>query len=201
VARVSTYAYLTHVPVSAWGLEWIGSGGAEVRFHAPVFDGDTITLTPSRDVAGDSVALITNHDKRVSASVWKGGAPPSTPRDGAVLPTVRRVLDTPWVELGSRLGDDLAIYGTDGIVHPAAWPSLANDVVHTYLVTGSWIHTRSHIQHHRIVSVGSEVQVEAVVVDRFTTRMGERAVLDVSISCDGEPVASIEHEAIVSVAE
>ena len=41
--------------------------------------------------------------------------------------------------------------------------------------------------------------IDAVVVDRFETRMGERAMLDVSIHVDGRPVATLEHEAIVSV--
>jgi len=200
VAGVSSYAYMTHVPVCGWGLEWIASGGAEVRFHAPVFDGDAITVAPSRNDDGDAVTLLTEGGDRVSARVWTGGAAATAPRDGESLPSVRRTLGTAWADLGRRLGDDLPLYGAEGIVHPAAWPSIANDIVHTNLVTGSWIHTRSHIQHHNTVRVGSEVHVESVVFDRFDSRMGGRAVLDVSITCDGEPVATIEHEAIVSVA-
>ena len=42
--------------------------------------------------------------------------------------------------------------------------------------------------------------VEGWLVDRFTARSGERAVVDVRISVDGHPVAAIEHEAIVRLA-
>ena len=38
-----------------------------------------------------------------------------------------------------------------------------------------------------------------MVVGRFDTRHGERAVLDVLIEHDGSPVATIEHEAIVAL--
>src|SRR5680860_163226 len=32
VAGVTTYAYLTHPLVAAWGLDWLTRGGGEVRF-------------------------------------------------------------------------------------------------------------------------------------------------------------------------
>ena len=49
VAGVTTYAYLTHPIVAAWGLDWVANGGGEVRFDAPVFDHDDVTCTPVVD--------------------------------------------------------------------------------------------------------------------------------------------------------
>ncbi len=49
VAGVTTYAYLTHPIVAAWGLDWVANGGGEVRFDAPVFDHDEVTCTPVVD--------------------------------------------------------------------------------------------------------------------------------------------------------
>jgi acyl dehydratase len=68
-----------------------------------------------------------------------------------------------------------------------------------HLVDGAWIHTRSRIRHHGIAHVGATATVQATVVDRFDTRSGTRAVLDVAISVDGALVATIEHEAIVAL--
>ena len=84
-------------------------------------------------------------------------------------------------------------------MHPCLWPSLANGVMIRHLVDGPWIHTRSRIVHHSRVAVGSDALVEAAVVDRFDTRAGTRVLLEVRISVDGAPVATIEHEAIVSL--
>ena len=64
---------------------------------------------------------------------------------------------------------------------------------------GPWIHTRSRIRHHSTAQVGAVAVVEAVLIDRFETRSGSRAVLDVRISVDGMLVASLEHEALVSL--
>ena len=49
VAGVTTYAYLTHPIVAAWGLDWVANGGGEVRFDAPVFDHEAVTCTPVVD--------------------------------------------------------------------------------------------------------------------------------------------------------
>jgi hypothetical protein len=104
-----------------------------------------------------------------------------------------------WADYGLRAGDDLGIYAEAGIVHPAVWPALANGVMTRHLVDGAWIHTRSRIRHHGIARVGAVATVQATVVDRFDTRSGTRAVLDVTISADGSLVATIEHEAIVEL--
>ena len=48
VAGVTTYAYLTHPIVAAWGLDWVANGGGEVRFDAPVFDHEDGDVHPGR---------------------------------------------------------------------------------------------------------------------------------------------------------
>ena len=46
VAGATVYAYLTHVPTAAWGLEWLSGGGAEVRFSSPVMNGALVDCVP-----------------------------------------------------------------------------------------------------------------------------------------------------------
>ncbi len=53
VAGVTVYAYMTHVPAAAWGLDWLRTGGAHVRFRSPVFDGDPVDYVPRRRVVDD----------------------------------------------------------------------------------------------------------------------------------------------------
>lgn len=196
VAGVSTYAYLTHVPVVGWGLDWVSGGGAEVRFHQPVFDGDLLRCVV---VDGDEVRAVVDGSVRATADVWNETLPPPQSRPGDALEPLVLTLGEEWVDLAARLGDDLSIYADEGVIHPAAWPDLANQLVHRQLVDGSWIHTRSRIQHHALARLGGEAEVAATVVDRFTSRSGERAVLDVTIRVDGRLLTTIEHEAIVSI--
>lgn len=211
VAGVTTYAYLTHPCAEAWGLDWVRSGGGEVRFRRPVFDQDIVRCVPivndalDADQSGDAVTIhaLTDADDQPRALFravrHAGEAPPM--RDGEVLPPRRLHLAGEWgADYGSRAGDDFALYEQHGIVHPAVWPALANHIFYTELVRGSWVHTRSIIRHHAAAPAGAMADVSAVVVRRFESH-GERAVVDLRIVVDGTLVATLEHEAIVALPE
>lgn len=193
VAGVTTYAYMTHVPATAWGMEWLTSGGADVRFRQPVMDAARIDLVVGSDNAVTaSVDGATNAEARFHE---RGDVLPM--RDGPLLDPIEFVVDRTWSDYGIRAGDDCALYEEHGIAHPTSWPRLANQFCHEQLVDGSWIHVRSRLAHHGVAAVGSTIRATAVVAERFDSRAGERAVLDVRIEADGSHVASIEHEAII----
>lgn len=202
VAGVTVYAYLTHPIVAAWGVDWLTRGSAEVRFHAPVFAERAIDCTPSPDDDAVTVAAIDPAEAtnpRAVVRARREGGPPPARRDGERLATRHYVLEGRYgADYGARAGDDLAIYLHDGIVHPAVWPAIANNVFSNCLVNGAWIHTRSIIRHHAVVPAGAEVDVETTVVERYERR-GRRAVADIVIAHDGRPVATLEHEAIVDL--
>ena len=42
VAGTTVYALMTHPPAVAWGDDWIGRGGCEVRFRGPVLEDDQV---------------------------------------------------------------------------------------------------------------------------------------------------------------
>jgi hypothetical protein len=64
-------------------------------------------------------------------------------------------------------------------------------------VTGPWVHTRSRIHHEGLAAIGSTITTDAVLIERFDSRAGERALVDIRILADDVPVATIEHEAII----
>jgi acyl dehydratase len=64
VAGVTTYAYLTHPVAEAWGLGWVSSGGGEVRFRRPVFDGDLVRCDIEPTYEGVAVAAITDEPEQ-----------------------------------------------------------------------------------------------------------------------------------------
>jgi acyl dehydratase len=196
VAGVSSYALMTHVPTAAWGDAWLHGGGAHVRFGAPVFDGDTIDLVVVDD---DAIELRVDGDRRAGCELMREG-PTMATRDGERLETRTFTPRVEWSVYGERLGDPNGRYTERQLIHPAAWVAFANDVFHTQLVNGSWIHTRSLIAHHDAVTLGNAITIETTVVDRFPSRAGKRAIADVRITSDGRPIASIEHEAVIELA-
>jgi hypothetical protein len=203
VAGVTTYAYLTHPIVAAWGTEWLERGGGEVRFRAPVFAARSVDCVPRVDATGtvtvDAVDPTEERNPRATLAAVRDSGPPPEGRDGDALESRRYVLDGSYgCDYGARAGDDLEVYEREGIVHPAVWPAIANNVFSTDLVWGSWIHIRSIVRHHGLATRGTVVDVHAVVVDRFV-RQGERAVADIVIEHDGRPIATLEHEAIIDL--
>jgi hypothetical protein len=201
VAGVTTYAYLTHPIAAGWTLDWVRSGGGEVRLRSPVFDQDVVDCVPS--VEADDVvvvdACVGSGAPRATLRATRIGGDCPALRDGERLEQRTIVLEGQWgPDYASRAGDPLRLYEDHGVVHPAVWPSLANHIVHTQVARGSWIHLRSLVRHHALAPAGGVAIVSSVVVRRYE-RGGERAVLDVHVHVDGVVVASVEHEAIVAL--
>lgn len=198
VAGVTVYAYMTHVPMAAWGVEWLMRGGAEVRFRTPVLDRDIVDLVAPADRVVE--ARVGGETRATCAVTLEGQSPPGCTGVGDELTPLSFVADEHWCAYSMRAGDDLALYGDEHLVHPVSWMRIANQFFHEQIVNGPWIHVRSSLVHHGVATVGAAIDATAVVVDRFSSRAGERAILDVRIHADDQLVATYEHEAIVELA-
>ena len=202
VAGVTTYAYLTHPLLDAWGLDWLANGGCEVRFRSPVLAGDVVHCVPVADNDGSITVEARIGDDarpRALAHAWPLDERCVPDRPGELLPEYSlRLGDELGPDYGVRAGDDLDLCPLAGVVHPAVWLALANNVFHQHLVRGAWIHTRSIVSHRALARAGAEVTIQSTVVERFH-RSGERAVADMVIRADGEIVALVEHEAIIDL--
>lgn len=198
VAGTTVYAYLTRWPATVWGGDWVRGGGAEVRFLAAVIADDPVDVAMVGDIEAGTATVEAGVEDEVKAQCgFRSVAAPPDPPAGDRLEPLVEVLDEGWAGYATRIGEDLELYGREGLVHPVVWLSLANRVFSRHLVRGPWVHTRSRVAHLAGVAPGATAVVEGFVVDRFTTRAGERAVVDVRISIDDRPVVAIEHEAIV----
>lgn len=198
VAGVSTYAYLVHPFIEAFGAEWIEQGGGEVRFRRPIFDGDVVNIEPANEdpLEVRAVTSETDQPRAVFRAVTEADNFVAM-RDGEELPEMEFELNGEWgSDYAERLGDKLDLCTSRGIVHPAVWPALANNVFQYHVVRGQWIHTRSIIRHHALAAVESRAVVRSSIFRRYE-KNGERAVADVVIEVDGRLVASLEHEAII----
>jgi len=80
VPGVTVYGFLTWLPASAWGEEWLSRGGMAARFVKPVYAGDEVTVSAEPD--GDDTDRLrvtaTNQLGEVCATggAWRPGAAP-----------------------------------------------------------------------------------------------------------------------------
>jgi hypothetical protein len=200
VAGVTTYAYMCHPVAAAWGLDWVASGGAELRFTSPVFAGDLVDCAAADGGQVGEATVEARVDGDVRAVVRAMAAAPDLAFEpgGEELPVLELALAGEFgADYAERAGDDLDLFTHLGVVHPAVWVALANTAAQRSLADGPWIHVRSVVAHHAAAPVGALARVESRVVRRFARPSGERTVLAVSITADGRPAATLEHEAIL----
>lgn len=199
VAGTTVYAYLTRPAAEALGADWVTGGTTEVRFRAPVLADEAVDIVPKETGEGWTVEARNASGTCAVLHVAPDGSAPGDPSGERLEPLVVE-LDDRWSGYAARAGADLPLYTEAGLVPPVVWPSLANRLFSTQLVDGAWVHTRSAICHLGGVRPGETAVIEGWLLDRFTTRAGERAVVDVRVTVDDRPVAAIEHEAIVRLA-
>lgn len=199
VAGTTIYAYMTHPAAVGWGLDWLSSGGCELHLRRPVFDGDLVDCMVSNDDGIPTVTATVDGEARSSIALWKHADAPAL-RSGDQLKPFTVELSNDHIDYGVRCGDDLTLYAEQNIAHPVTWAQFANMVFIDNLVTGPWIHVRSKIFHEGLAPIGSQVHIESRLLDRFASRAGERALVDMRIYANDEPVATIEHEAIIVLA-
>lgn len=195
VAGTTIYAYATRPVAAAWGAEWITGGGLEVRFRGPVLADELV------EVRGDATEVVASVDGRACTVLVpeRASEAPGDPSGERLEPLVVEMTER-WTGYAARCGEDLDLYDAENLVHPVVWPMLGNRVFKLQLIDGAWVHTRSRIRHLAPVRPGDTVVIESWEIDRFTTRAGERAVVDMRMTVDDELVTSVEHEALVRLA-
>jgi hypothetical protein len=221
VPGVDVYAYLAWGPASLWGRAWLERGTMQARFGLPAYDGDQVTVEAA-DGPGDTMELgLRNPAGEVVAQGTAGlpAQPPDRPDLGRyphaplpdVLPPARPEVLRPGTVLGSwdvtwraDLGrtyledarESLPLYAEDVVAHPGWVLRQANRILSANVQLGPWIHVGSEVAHHGCVGDGALVSCRGTVAQEYE-RKGHRFVeLDLLVTADGEPVATIDHTAI-----
>ncbi|MGH9228596.1 MAG: hypothetical protein ACRD07_07645 [Acidimicrobiales bacterium] len=225
VPGVDVYAYMTHPPAEAWGLDWLERGSMRARFHAPVYGGEAVVVVAAdldAPAGGHRMVLeLRGPDGAVRASgeaQLPTGPPPPTSFDD--WPLVEQAHDPPEaspaslaagtalglaphgfhaaqaVEYLAEIDEGLPLYADHRIAHPGWLLRDANRVLSANVRLGPWIHVESVTQHHGVVHDGDIVTTRARVA-REWERRGHRFVeMDVGTLGGGRPVAHVVHTAI-----
>jgi acyl dehydratase len=225
VPGVDVYAYLTHPPAEAWGLDWLERGTMQARFLRPVYEGDTVRVVPVEiddDGDGPSARLeLRNSADEVCATAeaslpHRVTEPPALDMwPDVVQATERPPASSDALQVGSAFGlashtfradrageylaavrETLPLYPASKVAHPGWLLRDANYVLSGNVRLGPWIHVESSAQHHRLVGDGASVAARSVVTKEWEHKGHHFVTLDVAIVADAELAARISHTAI-----
>lgn len=216
------YCYLESAIRGSLGPDWTRQGAAEVRFTAPVYDGDQLAARarPAGDGAVD-VSLVREESGQVAVSgrAWLRGdeepPPAATAFPRGDLPDTPPPFSEAWAldqgEFGSLdpviTREDVAAYLTGMGERPDAFgddvPSAFLARMYALMMSANTvrsdpsIHTSSRISHFQRVELGQQLSVRAHL-DRLFGRRGNRYyVLDMAyLNEGGEVVMTQRHTAI-----
>jgi acyl dehydratase len=225
VPGVDLYAYLTHPPAEAWGLDWLERGTMQARFARPVYEGDIVRVVPidhDDDRDGRRVRLELRNSNDELCATGEAALPPlaaAVPGLDA-WPDVRQVQSAPPASpaslvVGTQFGLDrhgfhadrageylddvretLPIYSTSRVAHPGWVLRDANYVLSRNVRLGPWIHVESSAQHHRLVADGDSVSTRAIVTREWEHKGHRFVTLDVAVIAAGALAVRIMHTAI-----
>jgi acyl-coenzyme A thioesterase PaaI-like protein len=223
VPGVDVYAYMTHPPADAWGVDWLERGTLRARFVSPVYEGERIVIAATPAAGGRSVILEVRNPRGDVCATGEATMPAEAkvPADVARWPAVEPPADRPpasaaTLAAGTALGlsahtfradrareylDDvretLPLYRDERVAHPGWLLRDANYVLSRSVRLGPWIHVESDTTHLSLVRDGEAVSARAIV-EREWEHKGHRFVaLDVlMLADDTRPVARVRHTAI-----
>lgn len=176
-----------------------------VRFHRPVYHGETVTVSVrERDdgrvcvQAGECASGIAwIHEEQLPSALLDGRAvgrkAPSveTLQAGTALGTIAPRIDLRQARLSAPL--DPALHGR---VHPAIMLGLANQIFVENYELGPWIHVESEVRKFGSAKDGDELSVRGRVEDRYERKGHEFVVLDVQILKEARIIERVRHTAI-----
>jgi hypothetical protein len=232
VPGVTVYAYLVQPAVEAWGLDFLSRGAASIRLDRPLYDGGRFTVDVHaegerayRGEVRDGAETVCGNgrvsipDEAPAPPVRRGDrpAPRGDARPEATRAALERLRETgmgalelEWrasgeMERTTRELDvmpDLVRPDRGGYANPAFTLGCANWVLAGNVRLGPWIHVQSAVQHFAAVPRGSQLVVEARIVDLFARGGHEFVDLDSALFLRPDrPALQARHRAIYKLRE
>ncbi|MEX2616912.1 MAG: hypothetical protein WD767_12530 [Alphaproteobacteria bacterium] len=220
VPGVEVYAYMSHLAVRHYGIDWLRHGSAECRLLKPVYDGKEATATGSPDANGGLDLRVTMGDILCATGSARletpETAPPADAIPAAPLPAERPEAAPEPLRPGTVLGtfetqfseeehlaylrdarETLPIYADERIAHPGLILRLANRALGSNVRMGPWMHVGSHIRNYATAAFDARLSARARVLKEYEHKGHRFVEIDVCAIADGAAcIARIHHTAI-----
>ena len=92
------------------------------------------------------------------------------------------------------IDEHLPIY--EKVAHPGALLRLVNDLLVRNVELGPWIHTSSDIRFLALAQMPGVLTADGIITDVYERKGHHYVRYDALVSCDGQPVALVDHTAI-----
>jgi acyl dehydratase len=225
VPGVTVFGHLTWPLTQKWGTRWLESSRVTTRFLKPAYDGEQLTISHRETGSGQlstechnssGVLLATlecsvdsipaNVDARAKLSY------PSKPQERVEISWDTVVIDQPFTlfvwrpdeahnrDYAARLDDSTAIF-QQGVIHPHAILSQANQALVRRYIMPAWIHTGSEIIFRKLLRVGDVIEVRAVPMEKWERKGHQFIKLYIAYVVGDSVATEIHHTAIFRVAE
>ena len=229
VGGVTVYGWATPPILEVLGDRWLNDGWADAAFRQPVYPGDELTITATREVDDVASWQIVNAAGVVCVAGVAGlGSAPfldqlETPTHLLAEP---RPAALPWLTMEiAPIGQDLRAMavpisvedmeayvdgkqvdphprwrGEGALIHPGWIAARMTPLLHHSFEYSPAIHTRSQIQHLAPAHAGQTVTVAGRFIDTFERKNNHYAVLDgLILAADGTPLVRARHTTIFNV--
>jgi acyl dehydratase len=223
VPGVTVFGHLTWPLTEKFGERWLAGSEVTTRFLKPTYDGERLTITHqesegqflvechnssgvllanlSCNLQPDSPAWDVRANTKRSTQTERLEITWETVHVDEPLPTYRWEPDVVHnCEYAARLDDDTALF-QDGVLHPHAILSQANQVLVRSYIMPAWIHTGSEIRFRKVLRVGDEIEVRSIPIEKWERKGHQFIRLYIAYWVRGEVATEIFHTAIFRVAE
>lgn len=224
VPGVTVFGHLAWPLTQRLGASWLQASWVTTGFIKPAYHSETISLL-DRESGGDSVVVECRNTADVLLATLEctlkhtqSGVDPHAHVRGGTGPDDRVEIgwdtvhvDEPFAlyqwqpddalnrEYAARVDDDTELF-RQGVLHPHAILSQANQVLVRRFVMPAWIHTGSELRFRRLLRVGDAIEVRAVPLEKWERKGHQYIKLYVAYVVDGEIATEIWHTAIFRVA-
>jgi acyl dehydratase len=224
VPGVTVFGHLAWPLTQHFGERWLRGSWVTTRFIKPAYHSETISLSDRQTSDAGLAVECSNAAGVLLATLECTIEPTAPPADvyahlGRVTAPQERVeiswdtvrVDEPFAtyvwqpddavnrEYAERVADETELF-RNGVLHPHAILSQANQVLVRRYVMPAWIHTGSEIRFRRLLRVGDEIEVRAVPLEKWERKGHQFIKLYVAYAVRGELATEIFHTAIFRVA-
>jgi acyl dehydratase len=224
VPGVTVFGHLTWPLTAKLGTRWLEGSWVTTRFLKPAYDGQRLTITDQENEGKiqtechnvDDVLLanlectLESKSPVVDARAKISGPVASAERVAITWDSVH--VDEPFPiytwqpdaahnrDYAARVDDATAIF-QQGVLHPHAILSQANQALVRRYVMPAWIHTGSEIRFRKLLRVGDAIEVRSVPIEKWERKGHQFIKLYIAYYVGGGVTTEIYHTAIFRVAE
>jgi acyl dehydratase len=223
VPGVTVFGHLTWPLTAKLGTRWLESSWVTTRFIKPAYDGERLTIT-NQEAGGKLQTECHNAEGVLLANLactLEKSPPPidarakvfgSAPAERVEITWDSVHVDEPFptylwkpdaahnLDYAARLDDTTTIF-QEGVLHPHAILSQANQALVRRFIMPAWIHTGSEIRFRKLLHVGDEIEARAVPIEKWEKKGHQFIKLYIAYLLHGQVATEIYHTAIFRVAE